>query len=245
MIIAQISDIHAGPDNSNLSRFDSALKWLDAVEPDALVLTGDLIDNSWFEGYESIYSRLDIRRFPTFILPGNADNKSLMRSVWGERFWSVTPFAEGLHIVADMGELRLIGLDSTIQGSSEGAVGNHLAWLEKSLSYEDDAPSMLFLHHHIIQSGIPAMDHIMCKDHAQLGELLQNSSRQPIAIATGHVHRPIAGFFSGIPAYICGSICPANPLWFGTEIVPPVNDPPSLMIHRFINHALVSHHVSI
>lgn len=28
MLIAQISDIHAAPDNDNLARFDNALAWL-------------------------------------------------------------------------------------------------------------------------------------------------------------------------------------------------------------------------
>jgi len=53
MIIAQISDIHASPDNDNLSQLERALAWLDIIEPDALVVTGDLIDNDWFEGYET------------------------------------------------------------------------------------------------------------------------------------------------------------------------------------------------
>lgn len=54
MIIAQVTDIHAAQDNDNLSRFERALAWLDLIEPDALVLTGDLIDDDWRDGYTAI-----------------------------------------------------------------------------------------------------------------------------------------------------------------------------------------------
>lgn len=33
MIIAQLSDIHAAPDNDHLSRFDNALAWLAPLRP--------------------------------------------------------------------------------------------------------------------------------------------------------------------------------------------------------------------
>ncbi len=246
MIIAQVSDIHAAPDNGNLSRLDRALAWIDLIEPDALVLTGDLIDNDWFDGYETIATRLDKRPYPAFILPGNSDNCALMRSILGCSYWNGNGDRSGaLHFVADINDIRLIGLDSTVAGASAGKVIEHLPWLEETLSAEGPATSMLFLHHHVFQSGILPMDQIMCRESVKFGELLRKNPRRPIAIATGHVHRPVAGILAGIPAYICGSICPANPMWFGAAAVPPANDPPSLMIHRFINGSMVSHHISV
>lgn len=67
MLIAQFSDIHAAADNDNLSRLDRALAWLDRIAPDALVLTGDLIDNGEIEGYSAIAARLATRPYPAFI----------------------------------------------------------------------------------------------------------------------------------------------------------------------------------
>ncbi|NDL62558.1 metallophosphoesterase [Acerihabitans arboris] len=244
MIIAQISDIHAAPDNDNVSRLDRALAWLDFIEPDVMVLSGDLIDNDWFDGYETIAARLDKRHYPAFILPGNSDNCAVMRSVLGCSYW--TDDASGaLHFTADMDDIRLIGLDSTVEGTSAGSVVEHLPWLEETLSSEGPGTSMLFMHHHVFQSGVPTMDHIMCRDAVKFGELLRNNPRRPIAIATGHVHRPVASTLAAIPAYICGSICPANPAWFGLETVPPADDPPSLMVHRWVNGSMASHHISV
>ncbi len=113
MIIAQISDIHATPENDNISRLDHALAWLDLVKPDVLVITGDLIDDDWFEGYETIALRLNKRPYPSFVLPGNSDNCSLMRSILDCRYWT-GDVSRPLHFAADFADIRLIGLDSTV-----------------------------------------------------------------------------------------------------------------------------------
>lgn len=54
MLLAQLSDIHAAPDNNNLSRLASALTWLDTLKPDVIVITDDLVDDSWLAGYQAI-----------------------------------------------------------------------------------------------------------------------------------------------------------------------------------------------
>ena len=82
MLIAQVSDIHAAPDNDHLARFDRVLRWLRQLQPDALVLSGDLTDNDWLEGYQQIAARLAEEHYPSLILPGNSDNRRLMRAVW-------------------------------------------------------------------------------------------------------------------------------------------------------------------
>lgn len=85
----------------------------------------------------------------------------------------------------------------------------------------------------------------MSRGLGKLEELIRRTPARLLAISTGHVHRPIAGTFAGIPAYICGSVCPANPVWFGTVNVPPVGEPPALMIHRYVDNVLTSHHVCV
>lgn len=64
MLIAQVSDIHASLDNDNLSRFDRALEWLEHQSLDILVLTGDLIDDGWSEGYHLISERFGSENVP-------------------------------------------------------------------------------------------------------------------------------------------------------------------------------------
>lgn len=243
MIIAQVSDIHAAENNDNLSRFEHALAWIDLITPDALVLSGDLIDDNWCDGYAAIAAQLNKRSYPSFILPGNSDDRTSMKSILKCPYWNNTCEDGALHFVADIGELRLIGIDTTIAGNSAGAVGEHLPWLAENLIKDGPADSILFMHHPVILSGIPPLDQIMCCDMAKLAEFLTDHPRKPIAISAGHVHRSMSGQLAGIPAYICGSICPENPLWFGTAIIPPVNGAPSFMIHRYADSQLVSHPV--
>ena len=81
MIIAQVSDIHAAENNDNLARFERALSWIDFIAPDALVLTGDLIDDNWLDGYALIAAHLNKRSYPSFILPGNSDDRASMKSI--------------------------------------------------------------------------------------------------------------------------------------------------------------------
>ena len=64
MIIAQVSDIHAAPDNDNLQRLDRVLRWLDHLQPDLVVLSGDLTEGKWRNGYQQIADRLSQQAAP-------------------------------------------------------------------------------------------------------------------------------------------------------------------------------------
>lgn len=241
MIIAQISDIHAAPGNDNLARFDRALAWLKHVMPDVLVITGDLIDDGWTGGYRAFAARLKSMPWSTYVLPGNSDERTAM----GVLYQGATGASDALHFAADCGEIRLIGLDSTLATTPAGSVAEHLPWLDTALSAPGPATSILFLHHHVFASGIAPLDEIMCLDHQALHDFLLHHPRRPAMIASGHVHRPISGSLAGIPAWICGSLCPVNPAWFGTPNVPPVTDAPSLMLYRYAGGVLTSHLVNV
>ncbi|MRT48157.1 metallophosphoesterase [Raoultella sp. RIT712] len=245
MLIAQVSDIHASPDNEHLLRFDRVLTWLAHVRPDALVLSGDLTDDRWLEGYQQIAARLEQLDYPSLILPGNADDRQLMRATWGESRWAQDASTRALHAVHQAGALRLIGLDSTVEGEDYGDLSEHGAWLDSQLHHAGDSPVLLFTHHHLFPSGIPTLDPLMCRGLSELEHVIRNSPARLLAISAGHVHRPVVGTFAGVPAYICGSVCPANPVWFGTVNVPPVSDPPTLMLHRYIDNVLTSHNVGV
>mgnify|MGYP004711359683 FL=1 len=114
MLIAQVSDIHASPENDHLLRFDQVLNWLTHLQPDLLTLTGDLTDGHWQEGYRQIADRLSQQNYPSLILPGNSDDRCLMRSVWDENKWAHDAQGKALHLIHNSGGIRLIGLDSTI-----------------------------------------------------------------------------------------------------------------------------------
>jgi len=245
MLIAQISDIHAATGNHFLDDFERALQWLSQLSPDVLVLTGDLIDETWHEGYKKIAGLLNDQPYPTLLLPGNSDDPVLMRKTWSDTYWLADEPSALLHFRYSTESLDLLGIDSTVSGHVHGRLQGRLAWVEEHLMQSGTKPSMLFLHHHLFPSGIPTLDETMCRDRAELERILMKYPGRVLAIATGHVHRPVAGTFAGVPTSICGAICSANPLWFEAPIIPSVGEPPMLMVHRYVNGCLSSHHVAI
>lgn len=244
MIVAQVSDIHAANGNDNLRLLDRALSWLGSIKPDALVVSGDLVDDGWAEGYEEIAARFEVLPYPVFVLPGNADNRGVMRDIFTSSNANMMDQYPS-HFVAEVGDVRLIGIDTTIAGSAAGDVSEHLPWLGETLKTGAFPASLLFMHHHVFRCGIEPLDAVMCRGTESLQKLLEGDHPQPLAILTGHVHRPMTGMLGAIPAHICGSICEANPLWLRAESIPPICDPSMLMVHRVDEGVLVSSHVSV
>jgi hypothetical protein len=60
------------------------------------------------------------------------------------------------------------------------------------------------------------MDAVIAQGREELSEVLTQRSRRPLAISSGHVHRPMSGVLGAIPAHICGSICAQT--HFGLEV---------------------------
>lgn len=242
MLIAQLSDIHAAPENDNLVRLHQAIDWLLAVKPDVLVVTGDLTDDGWREGYEAIADELQRLPCRALLLPGNADDKQVMCA-------SLAQFAQRaadapLHFYELFDGLPVIGVDVTVHGESRGDILPHLAWLDTALRAAPQ-PAMVFLHQHLFASGIAPLDSAMCDGGPELAQLLARLPHPPLALSCGHVHRPASAMFAGIPAYICGSVCLANPLMLDAQRVPPVTDPTGLMVHDIRAGKCVSHFVSV
>tara|TARA_R110002124_G_scaffold109676_26_gene263051 strand:+ start:15820 stop:16554 length:735 start_codon:yes stop_codon:yes gene_type:complete len=244
MIVAQVSDIHAAPSNDNMPRLASALSWLADLRPDALVVSGDLVDDGWMAGYAETAARLNTLGCPLLILPGNADNIRAMRAIFTTRHGAVDD-SDAMHFKARIGALGLVGIDTCLPHSSAGDVAPHLDWLRQALDVPDPAPTLLFSHHHFVPSGIAPMDEVIAQGGAELGSVLTRLSSRPLAISSGHVHRPMSAMLGGVPAHICGSICPANPLWFGGPAIPATNEPPMIIVHRFTGDGLVSSHVAV
>ncbi|WP_237165048.1 hypothetical protein [Pantoea agglomerans] len=165
--------------------------------------------------------------------------------MWGKERWLTYSPGELLHFSYNIGGICLAGLDSTVNEQIYGSLSGRMEWLEKQPGAVDNAPVLLFLHHNIFPSGICALDETMCRGLSEFEELIRRYPDRLLAVSLGHVHRPVAGTFAGIPANICGSVCPANPLWFGAVNVPPALENPMMMIHRYEQGKLSSQHICV
>ncbi|MBY5348955.1 metallophosphoesterase [Rhizobium leguminosarum] len=243
MLIAQISDIHAGPDLSSLRTLEWAIGWLRSFRPDVLVVTGDLVDDEWRQGYRLVAESLRLLDFPVYLLPGNGDDVQLMRS----EFAAVDTWIKAtgpMHFRVAVDGLALFGVDVTVAGQSHGDVLPHLPWLMSALA-DVTTPALLFMHQPPFAIGIEALDRVGCRNGSALLSTLETIHRLPLAILCGHVHRPAFGRLGIIPVQTCGSLCPPNPLLLEGRTDLPVIDAPSFLVHEVSDGGLVSHVVSI
>lgn len=242
MIVAQLSDIHANGTEWPLARLDAVLGWLRPMQPDAVIVSGDLAEMSHQQSYEHIRARLEDLGSPFYLVPGNVDDPEIMRSVFGDRFgW---PADGKLNCAADISsELRVIGLDVTVTGAHHGDAAPVLEWLEAELK-SGKPPALIFQHQHPFRCGIDGKDRNMCRNQEALSAAIRTAADTVLGLTCGHVHRAMSTRFGGLPATMAPSIARANRLRLdGRES--DISDPPGLLLHHVQDTRLVSHVVMV
>ena len=211
MRILQLSDTHLVAADQGLVRrlpalahFERALQVGSAMNPDLVLVTGDLCQDESWGGYVRLRRALSqIVRCQIALLPGNHDHPLLLDAVLG-RTCATAP--------ADLliRGVRLLLLSSHRVGSAAGALGSlQLQWLAQSLhcSERRDMPLVVALHHPPIAIGDPGMDAIRLLDHACLEELLR-PHRALRAVLFGHIHQHWQGSWTtrpDVPLFGCPS----------------------------------------
>ena len=169
MLIAQLSDPHyMSPDVRLFGRLDTAgyleraVEHLNAIEPDAVLITGDLTndgDASVYAAFAAIVSGL---RAPFFVLTGNHDDRELTRRRFAEDGY--LPDRGPLCYAIDRFAVRLIALDTLVPGEPWGRLGpEQLDWLDAKLREVPDKPTLVALHHPPFRTGIGHLDHSMLR----------------------------------------------------------------------------------
>lgn len=252
MLIAHITDLHIRPlgkpayrvseTNMMTERALAAISRL-RPRPDVLVITGDLTDCGLVEEYavlKLMLSRLDM---PVLVIPGNHDRRAELAA--GLDLDPHTVIDGGfIQFVADLGPMRLIGLDTLVPGQSHGALcPQRLSQLERALDDADEKPIALFMHHPPFACGIGHMDAIRLNQGAR--EFAALVARYPTIerILCGHHHRPIVTRFAGTIAQIAPSVTHQVTLDLGEESPSTFHlEPPAYLLHRWDSETgLVSH----
>ena len=154
MIIAQISDTHIEATSSaEPAGVDRALNLRQCVadinqqDVDVVVHTGDCVHRGDRGAYAHLREILDDLRAPLFIVPGNRDQRDELCNAF-EHLASLPPPGDFLHYAIDAFPMRLIALDSVVDGERKGVFcERRRRWLEETLGGEPDRPTILFIHH--------------------------------------------------------------------------------------------------
>jgi 3',5'-cyclic-AMP phosphodiesterase len=249
MLLAQISDLHFLPQGTlAFGRVDvagcleRAIDHLLALQPrpDAVLITGDLTNDGDAAVRAELTSALARLDAPVYPLPGNHDDRELMRAAFAHL--DLFPAQGPLCFAVDLGPLRLIGLDSLVPGNPAGELGaEQLAWLDARLSEAPQTPVLVALHHPPFGTGIDHMDAMMLADGAALAAVIGHHS-QVERVLCGHVHRSVQCRFAGTIAQIAPGVAHAVQLTLAGEPARWIMEPPGMLLHEWRDgRGLVTH----
>ena len=215
--ILQISDMHVvAPPALVSARLDTARLFEKAIDRilkdwhqfgpiDVLIATGDISDRGDAESYS--FFRQQIERLPasTLVIPGNHDRREPLRACFSDA--SYMPIAGKLHWVHDLPDMRIVGLDTLIEGKGSGVIdADTLEFLASALDEANEIPVLIAMHHPPFQSGIAFMDAIGLEGIQGLSNVLQKRSNE-IRLVCGHVHGFIVCAVGGRVAISSAAVC--------------------------------------
>jgi 3',5'-cyclic AMP phosphodiesterase CpdA len=209
--------------------------------PDAVIVTGDLVDYGRPDEYALLRDLLAPLPMPLFLMPGNHDERGALRASFPEqrylRQWE--PF---IQYAIDDFAVRIVALDSVIPRQGGGTLcDERLAWLDRTLAARPDAPTVVAMHHPPFVTGIGHMDNVGFDRPDALAAVIGRHPQVERVIA-GHLHRPITVRFAGTAA----STCPSPAHQVALDIDPQAADdfilePPAYQLHWWSGRQLVTH----
>lgn len=176
---------------------------------DALVFTGDLADLGEEQAYSllrEIVGESAARLGATVVwVMGNHDE----RAPYARGLFDQEP-ADGAQPtqdrVYDLTGLRVIALDSTVDGYHHGEIDEQqLTWLRTQLAEPAPHGTLLALHHPPLVSAVDLMNVIGLDNQEALAETIAGTDVR--AILSGHLHHSSHGTFAGVPVSVAAASC--------------------------------------
>jgi Icc protein len=185
-------------------RLAAAIEQINRDHPDIafVIVTGDLAHWGEDPAYENLAAELKHLVAPTILLMGNHDK----RDAFGRHFPGVARDADGfVQSMQVFDAATVVTLDTLNEAAPnhEGLLCEaRLAFLENALlAAPADRPLLLFQHHPPFDSGLRYMDTIRLANPEAEWDVIART-RVPDYLFMGHLHRPIAGVWRGIPFHI-------------------------------------------
>ena len=159
-------------------------------------ITGDLVRDGEPAAYARLREMLEGLPWPVHLLLGNHDDRGAFRDAFPGAPLDDGGFVQQ-SVTTPAGTCLM--LDTHAPGRPEGELcAGRLRWLAARLA-ETTGPVLLFLHHPPLPVGIPVMDGMGLRDADALWETLAPHRARVRHVFHGHLHRPIAGSWRGVP----------------------------------------------
>jgi 3',5'-cyclic AMP phosphodiesterase CpdA len=181
LILVQISDIHCGP-QFRKEIFDEALREINNIEPDCVIITGDLTEEGLVKQYQQAKENIDgIKAQEIVICSGNHDYRSTGYYLF-KHFFEPKQFT-----ILD--NILFVTLSTARPERDDGEVGfKQIMWLRSVLNKNKDRHRIVAMHHHVLPVPDTGTDRIRIVD---AGDLLRVLARSGVELELcGHRHRP-------------------------------------------------------
>lgn len=218
MLLAHISDFHVFADRREtpLVRPDAeaaarrVVADLAAFSPalDGIAFTGDLTDGGSRQDYRLLKDILSPLKCPIYVVPGNHDKRAGLRAAFADALpFETTHF---LNYETRLGNLRILALDTLIEGRGEGAMEREsLDWLRRKLLAPEEQhvgqQTVILMHHTPFASGMEALDRASLIGGREELAAIVRQYRAPLVILAGHIHRPYGAIWNGAYCAVGGS----------------------------------------
>lgn len=184
--IVHISDLHTGFTQFKEDILLNTIKQINKLEPDAVVVSGDITDNGYYREYVKAKQYLDLLTVPTLVIPGNHDARNIGDEVFeeiiGDRYSTLE--------LTDS-NIKIIGLDSSVPDLDYGKIGRlQKKFLEREIRDAQDRNMFIIItvHHHIISIPNTGRERNVLSDAGDILLLLLENNIN--LVLSGHKHVP-------------------------------------------------------
>jgi len=197
MIIVQLSDLHVGSQFLQ-EKFDTVVDEINELNPDVIVITGDLTNEGLMQEYEKCKSLLT--KFNTkkiIAISGNHDYRNTGYLLF-KRFF---PF-EAVNELSN--DVVLVTVGTARPDRNNGEVGyRQNLWLERTMKKYKDKVKIVAMHHHLIPIPDTGSDQLTVIDAGDVLRAVLDSKVD--VVLCGHKHRPWAWNFGKLTVVNAGA----------------------------------------
>lgn len=184
--IVHMSDLHTGFTQFREDILLDTINKINKLNPDAVVITGDITDNGYYREYIKAREYLDLLAPPTIVIPGNHDARNIGDEVFeeiiGDRYSSIE--------LTDS-DIKIIGIDSSVPDLDYGKIGRlQKKFLENEIKDAKDRNMFIIIavHHHIISIPNTGRERNVLSDAGDILLLLLENNVN--LVLSGHKHVP-------------------------------------------------------
>jgi len=150
--------------------------------PDAIIATGDLVQDETRTGYERFRETLENYKLPVYCIPGNHDSPTTMVEVLDS-----APFQVGGSV--QLGNWSVILLNSFSSGDDGGRLDiPELLRLRETLAANESSHTLICIHHHPVPMGSRWLDGVALRNPDDFFDIVEQFP-QVRGIVWGHVHQ--------------------------------------------------------